>query len=203
MPACHWDNILPNLEMIKCCVRIDHRWWWSQLTLETCYPYKCMFGGTNGFPCSFSTSGESRFPVSFFSWAQGHRTIVVSTNTHTCSNLQFLCFVRLVKALEYPAFFIGKPEGSYDRPEETPETSLRVNLALTWQPVSLTAWQELDTSFWAPLITILSSLWLLCHLKWYYLNISSLNCLSFNWQQQWEHRFSECTNCQILKLYAG
>ncbi len=105
------------------------------------------------------------------------RTNAVHTHTHTHSNLQFLSFVRLVKTLEYPAFFIGKPEGSYDRPEETPETSSRVNLALTWQPVSLSAWQELGTSLWAPLITILSSLWLLCHLKWYYYNISSLNCL--------------------------
>lgn len=50
---------------------------------------------------------------------------------HTHTNLQFLSFVKLVKTLEYPAVFIGKPEGSYDRPEETPETSSRVNLART------------------------------------------------------------------------
>ncbi len=165
-----------NLEIIKWCACIDHRCLQSQRFLEICV-LKCMFRRTNGFPCSFSTSGESRFPVSFFSQAQGHCAPMLSTHTHTHSNLQFLSFVRLVKTLEYPAFFIGKPEGSYDRPEETPETSSRVNLALTWQPVSLSAWQELCTSLWAPLITILSSLWLLCHLKWYYYNISSLNCL--------------------------
>lgn len=128
--------------------------------------------------------------------SQGHCTSVVHTLQHKCSNLQFLCFVKLVKTLEYPAFFICKPEGSYDRPEETPETSSSVNLALTWQPVSLSVWQELDASLWAPLITIQSSLWLLCHSMWYYSYISPLNRLlqplSFNWQQH-ERRFSDCT----------
>lgn len=175
--------------------RIDHRWSQSQLTLETCDPYVCMFERTNGFPRSCCASRASRFPVSFFSWAQGHQRCP-RTHQHKRSNLQFLSFVKLVKTLEYPAFFIGKPEGSYDRPEETPETSSRVNLALTWQPVSLSAWQELDASLWAPLITILSSLWLLCHSMWYYSNISPLNRLlqplSFNWQQH-ERRFSYCT----------
>lgn len=40
---------LLNLEMINCCVRIDHRWSRSQLNLETCDPCVCMWGGQMAF----------------------------------------------------------------------------------------------------------------------------------------------------------
>lgn len=71
---------------------IDRRCLQSQRFLEICELYKCMFRRTNGFPCSFSTSGESRFPVSFFSRAQGHCAPALSTHTHTLQpTVSILC----------------------------------------------------------------------------------------------------------------
>lgn len=65
-------------------------------------------------------------------WAgvQGHHAYTHNHIARTHSNTEFLAFVRLVMTLARPVWFIGKPWGSIDKPEEALPTAMSVNSAL-------------------------------------------------------------------------